>query len=199
MNILQEDRTVYFCIDTETSGPVPGLFNLISIAVVVVRWDGQRFSKGHSFYREIIPDFEGFDEETIKIHHLTPEHLKAHGQSSREVFQAIIDFVQAETKPGERALFVGHNAPFDWMFTAWYFAWLGFKNPFGYNALDTKALMMGRHGLPWKKCSKPELVCIYPQLKEPDEALVHNALADADFQADILIALLEDLPSPTEL
>ncbi len=183
-------RTVYFCVDCEASGPVPGLYNMVSVAGVVVRASEDGYKRGRSFYFEIIPEFDGFEEEAMSIHGLTVEHLKANGLPAREVCQRIADFVKEELQPGEHPLFVGHNAPFDWMFVAWYFAWAKMKNPFGYNALDTKSMMMGCHGLPWKHCSKPELVELYPELHEPDNA--HDALADATFQADILIALLKN-------
>ena len=62
----------------------------------------------------------------------------------------------------------------------------GLDNPFGYNALDTKALMMGRLALlPWRECNKERLLAVFPELTAPDEEDVHNALYDAQFQADI--------------
>lgn len=191
--IAHDGQTVYFCVDLEASGPVPGLFNMVSIGGVEVRPDPAtgRMVRGRSFYYEIVPDFEGYEAGTVEIHKLTREHLEANGLPSKQVMQHIADFVAECVQPGERPLFVGHNAPFDWMFVAWYFAWAQMKNPFGYNALDTKALMMGRHGLPWRQCNKERLAELHPQLTPPEPDLVHNALADAEFQADILIALLE--------
>ncbi len=42
-------------------------------------------------------------------------------------------------------VFVGFNAPFDWMFVADY-AWrFAGRNPFGVSGLDLKALYLGRH------------------------------------------------------
>lgn len=38
--------------------------------------------------------------------------------------------------------------------------------------------------------NKKRLLQLHPQLTAPVPDMVHNALADADFQADILIALL---------
>lgn len=191
MAIPHDGRTVYFCVDLEASGPVPGLFNMVSVGGVEVRWDGQRHVRGDTFYYEIIPDFAGFDPGAMRIHNLTEAHLRANGKPARDVLMGITNFVQHRLKKHEKPLFVGHNAPFDWMFVAYYFAWAGMTNPFGYNALDTKALMMGKHQVPWGKCNKSELVKIYPHLKEPPPEMVHNALADAEFQADILIALLD--------
>lgn len=40
-------------------------------------------------------------------------------------------------------VFVGLNAPFDWSFINYYFHYLLKSNPFGFAALDIKALYMG--------------------------------------------------------
>ena len=191
MAIRDRSGTVYVCVDLEASGPVPGLYNMVSVGGVEVRLQGDRHVRGDTFYFEIAPEFDGFDPHAQSIHGLTEAHLRENGKPARDVMQAISDWVAAHVGPGERPLFVGHNAPFDWMFVCWYYAWAGLKNPFGYNALDTKALMMGRHGLPWKQCNKESLLELYPALEAPPPEKVHDALADAEFQADILIALLD--------
>lgn len=192
MAIPYDGRTVYFCIDIEASGPAPGRYNMVSIGGVVVRHNGMEHEKGDTFYYEIKPDFDGFDPGAMRIHRLPREYLEEEGRDSKEVLLAIDAFVQNQLQPGERPLFVGHNAPFDWMYVAFYYSWFNLPNPFGYNALDTKALMMGRHQISWQRCNKSKLLKIYPDLQEPPEDMVHNALADAEFQADILIALLDD-------
>lgn len=189
---INDPRTVYFCVDLEASGPVPGIYNMVSVGGVEVRREGDHHVRGDTFYYEIAPEFDGFDPRAMKIHGLTEAHLRENGEPAKAVMQKIADFVKAHVGKKERPLFVGHNAPFDWMFVAWYFAWAEMDNPFGYNALDTKALMMGRHQMPWRKCGKSQLLKIYDQLEEPAPEMVHNALADAEFQADILIALLDD-------
>lgn len=191
MTFGHDGRTVYFCVDLEASGPVPGLYNMVSVGGVEVRWDGEKHVRGDTFYFELRPSFEGFDPAAQAIHGLTESHLRDHGIPARDVMRRVADWVRDHLRSGERALFVGHNAPFDWMFVAYYFAWAGLENPFGYNALDTKALMMGKHRLFWRQCSKSGLMKLYPHLEAPAPEKVHNALADAEFQADILIALLD--------
>jgi len=187
-----DGKTVYYCVDLEASGPVPGLFNMVSIGGVEVRWDGARHVRGRGFYFELVPDFPGFEDGAMKIHGLSEAHLRAQGRPGREVMQAISSWVKEGLKPGEKPLFVGHNAPFDWMFVAYYFAWAGLENPFGYNALDTKALAMGKHRCFFKATNKERLLELYPRLRAPEKHMEHNALADAEFQADILCALLDD-------
>ncbi|MFN3202952.1 MAG: 3'-5' exoribonuclease domain-containing protein [Bradymonadia bacterium] len=191
MPIGHDGKTVYFCVDLEASGPVPGIYNMVSVGAVEVRWDGERHQRGETVYIEIVPEFDGFKAEAMAIHGLTVEHLKANGVSAKEAMIQLDAWVKARLQPGERPLFVGHNAPFDWMFVSWYFAWAGMENPFGYNALDTKALTMGKHGLFWKQSNKEKILELYPHLEPPAPEKVHDALADAEFQADILIALLD--------
>ena len=188
---VMDEQTVYVCVDIEASGPVPGFYNMVSIGGVAVRrLDGQHV-RGEEFYFELKPVSEGFDPHAMSIHGISRAYLEEHGVDAREALISITEWVDAIRGDAQRVLFVGHNAPFDWMYVAWYFAWAGLDNPFGYNALDTKALMMGRLGLPWRECNKERLLEVYPQLKAPKEEDVHNALYDAQFQADILIALLE--------
>lgn len=191
MPIGHDGRTVYFCVDLEASGPVPGFFNMVSVGAVEVRWNGTHHERGRTFYVELKPAFDGFDPGAMAIHGLSREHLEANGVDSREAMQQLTDWVNGCIKPGEKPLFVGHNAPFDWMYVRWYYTWAELKNPFGYNALDTKALAMGKHGLFWGQSNKSRLLEIYPTLEAPAPEQVHDALHDARFQADILIALLD--------
>lgn len=191
MRFTPDPKTTYICVDLEASGPVPGLFNMVSIGGVEVRPEGDKHVRGREFYFELQPICDGFDPHAMSIHGISEEHMRTQGRPAKEVLQSIVAWVGETVPTGHRALFVGHNAPFDWMYTAWYFAWAGIPNPFGYNALDTKALLMGVHQLPWGRCNKEELLSLYPALTAPHPDLVHNALADAQFQADILIALLD--------
>ena len=86
-----------------------------------------------------------------------------------------------------RPVFVGFNAPFDWMFVADYcWRFLG-RNPFGYAALDLKALYMGRDGIDrWASTGKADVTRRYP-VTEPH---THHALDDARMQAALARRLL---------
>lgn len=188
---IRDPDTVYVCVDIEASGHVPSLFNMVSIAGVEVRFDGERHRRGASFYHELQPVCDGFDPEAMAIHGLSEAHLRAHGEPAERVMLAIDRWVRSRLERGQRALFVGHNAAFDWSFVAWYFKWAGIDNPFRYDPLDTKALIMGRHGCKWGEASKSGVLARHPELKRPDPDTEHHALVDAEFQADILIALLD--------
>ena len=186
-----EPTTVYFCVDIETSGPVPYYFNMVSLGAAVVRAVGGRLVPvGKEFYVELRPDFAGFEPGAMAIHKLSLEHLQQEGEDSKQAMAQFTSWVAAQLQPGERPVFVGHNAPFDWAFVIFYFKYAGLPNPFGYKALDTKALAMGKLGISWWDSNKDELEHMLPGLKPPPPELVHRADHDARYQAEILCALL---------
>jgi DNA polymerase III epsilon subunit-like protein len=190
MSAGTENGTVYFCVDIETSGSVPYFYNMVSLGAVVVRPQEGRLAPGADFYVEILPDFDGFDPEAMAIHKLTLEHLQRNGVDSKQAMQRLSDWVHAQLGPRDRPVFVGHNAPFDWSFVNFYYRYVGLPNPFGYKALDTKALAMGKLGLSWWHSNKEVLEQRLPGLRPPPPELVHRADHDARYQADILCALL---------
>lgn len=192
------DPITYMAIDIEASGPVPGLFNMVSLGVVPVRLgaDGKWSVDTIELYQEYQPVFPGWDAGAEKIHHITRGHCEKNGLELKPAMEALKEFVKSNSKK-TRCVFVGHNAPFDWSFVAYYYAYVGMDNPFGYNALDTKALAMGKLDLSWLETSKENLQRKLT-LREQDDKMVHNAVYDARYQAEILAALL-NLPKRTDL
>jgi len=84
---------------------------------------------------------------------------------------------------------VAFNAPFDWMFIADYFhRYLG-HNPFGYKALDIKALFMGLKGIAWDETGFEKVIRHYG-ITHP---LTHNALQDAIDQAVVFRKMMEEI------
>lgn len=185
------DPITYLCIDIEASGPVPGLFNMVSLGAVPVRLgaDGKWGVDAVELYQEYKPVFPGWDDGAEKIHNIKRAHLEASGLELKPALEALKEWAKALSKK-TRLVFVGHNAPFDWSFVAYYYAYVGMDNPFGYNALDTKALAMGKLDLSWLETSKENLQTLLPSLPAQDDKRVHNAVYDARYQAEILAALL---------
>ena len=181
----------YFCVDCEASGPVPPLYNLLSIGVTAVHREGSRHVLGESAYFELKPIFPGFDPGALAVCGLDPEALRITGLEPQDALSRLTEFVRAHNRAGsERPVFVGHNAVFDWSYVNYYYVHFGLENPFGYKGLDTKSLAMGVLRLPWNDTSKEVLegrLALPPQ----DRALVHRADYDAAYQALILQALLD--------
>ena len=100
-------------------------------------------------------------------------------------------FVQDRVaKISGKAVFVGHNAVFDWSYISYYYERYYLRNPFGYKAIELKSLAMGRLGIDWFETSKERLQDLLPGIPPEDTSLVHRADYDAHYQAQILCALL---------
>jgi ribonuclease T len=184
-------RATYFCVDIECSGPVPGLYDMISLGAVPVVHTAAGYEVGEArFYVEIKPTAPRVDPGAMKVNGLDIEALRAHGTPLTEALTALTAWVRAHTVKGTRPVFVGHNAPFDWSFVNDAYHRHELPNPFGYKALDTKALAMGVLRVHWFDANK-ELLAERLALPEVEEALVHRADYDAWYQAHILVGLLQ--------
>ena len=172
-------RATWFCVDIECSGPVPSLYDMISLAAVAVT-DHEasrsvRFELSEPFYVEIAPTGPRVDAGAMAVNGLDIEALRRDGLPLAEALDRLSAWVAERTVPGSKPVFVGHNAPFDWSFVSWAYVACDRKNPFGYKAFDT---------------SKEERE-VRLALPKHDEAQAHRADYDAWYQAHSLVHLLE--------
>jgi DNA polymerase III epsilon subunit-like protein len=170
-------------VDVETSGPTPAQGSLLAVGACLV----DRPDEGIELLVRPDPD-RPWSDAAEAIHGLSRERLSRDGLPPAEAIALLEAWLERVVPPGSRAVFVGFNAPFDWMFVAdaaWHH--LG-RNPFGISALDVKALYLGRHlgsvdG--WAATTKDHVKRRY------ELALVHThgALDDAREQAAICRAI----------
>lgn len=184
----------YFSIDCEASGPVAPLYNLLSIGATVVHAEGGGHRIGSGFYVELRPIFPGFDPKALAVCGLDAQRLEREGVEPQQAMQRLTEWVRKENRTPGGPVFVGHNAVFDWAYIDYYYAHFRLENPFGYKAIDTKSLAMGRLGITWSATSKENLQRML-ELPEQDVTRVHRADYDAHYQALILEALLQRAPA----
>jgi len=172
---------IYICVDVETAGPTPGHYAMLSIGACLVE------DPSTTFYMELQPDRPDYLPEAMAISGLSLDSLKQHGTAPKTAMQAFTEWLKNVVPEGRKAVFVALNAPFDWMFVNDYFyRYLGY-NPFGYSALDIKAYYMGFVGVSWFETSMRQILAHFLQEKH----LVHNALRDAQDQAEIFREILK--------
>lgn len=187
---MSETRATYFCVDIECNGPVPGLYDMVSLAAVEVVPDPDGVLRlGESIVLLLRPEAPRFDARAAAIHGLDAAKLQRDGLTRPQFCDRLSAWVEARTRPGTAPVFVGHNAPFDWSFVAHTFAEQERPNPFGYKALCTKSMATGALGLHWLDSGK-ETLAGRLDLPPEDPAQKHDALYDARYQARILIRLL---------
>jgi len=182
-------KATWFCVDIECSGPVPALYDMLSLGVTVVKPSGEGWTIGDTWYVEIVPTAPRVDPGAMKVNGLDLVRLRNEGQTMEDALNGLDAFVAEHLVEKTTAVFVGHNAPFDWSFVNYAYVSHGKRNPFGYKALDTKAYASGVLGMHWLDSNKEELA-VRLNLPEVEEEKVHRADYDAWYQAHILVGLL---------
>ena len=180
----------FISVDIEASGSIPGVFDMLSLGAVRVQRGAQGYEPTRDeLYLELQPCNGGIDPQAMRVHGLSLKELKAHGLPPAEAARRLADWAMRNATPADPPIFVGYCANFDWAFVNDMFHRTGVENPFGYKALDIRALAMGILRLPWLEL-RQDIILPLLDLKPlgPDEA--HNALADARHQAHMLCRLL---------
>ncbi len=175
----------WISVDVETSGPTPGTGSLLAIGACLV----DRPEEGIELLVRPDPALP-WSAEAEAVHRLGREWLAREGLEPGEAMERLAAWLERVVPAGAHPVFVGFNAPFDWMFVAEY-SWRHLRrNPFGMSALDLKSLYLGRHvgeGMTWVETSSDHVRARYPV----DLPHTHGALDDAREQAAICRLILE--------
>lgn len=80
---------VYFSVDVEADGPIPGPFSMESIGMAVCGlFDGAAFTPvpvdRHTFHAELAPISDRYDPEALAVSGLSREHLVENGREPAE-------------------------------------------------------------------------------------------------------------------
>ena len=184
----------FVSVDVEASGPVPGEYSMLSVGAVDLE------DRSNTFYAELKPITDRYDEKALAVAMPGRSHASLYetGEDPGEVMRRFAAWVEALAEDGgRRPVLVAHNAPFDWMFVAWYFWHFVGRNPFGWDALDTRALFMGMTGAGWDETRLQHIKKHFPTRGMHH----HHALEDALEQGDLFLRMMEVLsgrPDPGE-
>ena len=172
----------YISVDVETAGSVPSLYSMLSIGACLVERPEE------AFYAELAPEHDAALPGALEVSGLSLEELALEGLHPAVAMKQFENWITKVTPDGERPVFVGFNAPFDWMFVADYFERHLGHNPFGHSAVDIKAYYMGKTG---STLGRTSMTYLSPRYLG-GTALSHNALGDARDQAALFRAVVAD-------
>ncbi|MCW0938435.1 3'-5' exonuclease [Pantoea sp. RG18] len=166
---------IYISVDIETTGPIPGEYDLISIGACLVGKPEENFSC------LVKPQGGLVEDEALAVTGLSIDELNENGKNINLAIELFNNWLESEQFKHKKIVFVGFNAAFDWSFINYAFIKHLGKNPFGFTALDIKSYYMGKYGTLWQetKSSKIDI-----KLKTKNTA-THNALQDAIYQSEI--------------
>ncbi len=185
-------QDIYFSVDVESDGPIPGPFSMLSFALVAVAtFDGEHFERleprEDAQYWELRPISERFDPEALSINGLDRERLQREGSDPARAMREADQWVR-NVADGRRAVFVAYPAAFDWSFMHWYFSYFVGESPFGHGTcIDIRSLYIGAAGSTYAESSKSRL----PLELLPQAAHTHHALDDAVEQGELFSNLFE--------
>lgn len=179
---MSQKREIFLSVDVETSGPIPGEYSMLTIGACNVDNPEQVFCC------ELKPISLNADPKALEVTGLSLETLAAEGLDPEVAMKQFQDWVTEVVGNDSTPVFVGLNAPFDWSFVNYYFHRYLQSNPFGFAALDIKALYMGATGSSWADTRSSRMAARLHPTSKGD----HQALHDAEYQAE-LFRLIRDI------
>jgi ribonuclease T len=172
-------KELYFSVDIESAGPIPGTYSMLSVGACLVG------DLSKTFYAELKPISKAFVPDALKVSGLDLGELERTGRDPRQVMQELKAWV-LKLSDSKKPVFVGFNGSYDWQFINWYFITFCGDNPFGFGGIDIKSYHMGLAGIDWSKTTSSQL----PAEFKPDVPQTHNALDDAKAQGSIFLKML---------
>lgn len=168
-------REHYFSVDVEASGPTPGDYSLLTIGACLVD------DESKTFHVQLKPLNRNAVPEAMQVTGLSLDELERDGLTPADAMASFAEWIAANCPKEAKPVFVGLNAPFDWSFVNYYFLRFHSSNPFGFTALDVKALYMGATGCTWSQTTSSQIA----KRLRPKRTGTHNALDDALYQAEL--------------
>lgn len=167
----------YFALDVEADGPCPGLYSMVSFAVVPVE------APDDSFYSTLAPLGSRWQPEALAVSGFTREQQLGFDDAGTVMTRFQV-WATRQLEGPDRAQLVSDNPGFDLGFLTHACEWAGFANPFGHSCRRIGDLCAGfrrnvRGTRDWKRWTRTPHT--------------HCALDDAKAVAEGWLALLERL------
>lgn len=194
---------MYFSVDVETNGPVPGPHSMLSIGVVAL--DPATLKTVDRFYETLhpLPGSTG-DPDTMAWWSKWPLLYAAATRDAKPpgpTMERLGEWVTKTTTHREKVLghrlkpvFVAYPATFDFAFYAYYAHLFTKESVFGFSALDMGSLAMGMRGGEYNQQSRTK----WPEhwVAPANRVGIHHALKDAEQQAEIFREMMRDRSKP---
>ena len=112
---------LYISADVETDGPIPGPFSLLSFGLAVVaRHRLARLPpREQTFYRELRPISDQYEDEAPAVNGLDRQRLLREGMAPGQAMEEAVAWVRA-VSGAHRPVLVAYPVAFDWSFLYWY-------------------------------------------------------------------------------
>lgn len=190
-------RELYFSVDVEPDGHVPGTSSIVSLGAcaVALRDDAAGVepldcdAEQHGFYAVLRPITDRYIEKALRATGFDRAVLERDGRPPEEAlpeFAAWIDGLAAEHDA--RPVLAAYPLGFVWSFTQYYLHEFAGHSPFGQSAhYDMKSAYAALANSALRDAIKRRMPS---SLLGPRDSKTHHALDDAKGHADLLVGLL---------
>jgi Exonuclease len=184
---MKTAKDVYFSADVETDGPIPGPYSMLSFAMVFAGvFNGRVFTSpanfDNTFYRELRPISENYQQDALRVNGLDRDRLLREGGDPVTVMTEAARWIRDISGKGKPIL-VAYPLSFDWSWLYWYFTKFAMGgSPFNHSlCYDVKTAYAVKAGVPISQAGRSKLL---PSLRAKSKH-THNALDDAKEQAEV--------------
>lgn len=181
-------------VDIEADGPIPGPYSMVAIgACVAGTYDGTTFTahppERRTYYGELKPISDEWVPEALAVSGISRAQQLERGLEPETVMTGFAEWVEDVCAEHGRAyaVFAAYPLGFDWLFTYWYLMAYAGRSPFSHGRhIDIKTLFSARSGKMIHASTKRGMPAALLGTREH----THNALDDAQGQADLLANLM---------
>ena len=164
---------MWYSVDVEADGPIPGEYSMISFGIVVVEPGLHR-----TFYKEVKPISEKWIPEALAVSGFSREKTLGFEEPAKAM-QELCDWVVAvQGHTNSRPMFLSDNNGFDWQFVNYYLWKFAGRNPFGHSSTNLGSLYKGMQKDTFQN---------FKHLRKTRHT--HNALDDAKGNAEALLEM----------
>ena len=181
---------MYFSIDVETDGPIPGQNSMLSLgAAAFTLEEGCLFSWSTNL--KTLPGAEQ-DKDTMNWWKTQPDAWAACQEKQLDPQTVMRSFSEwVSTTAGalkKKPVCVAYPAGFDFMFVYWYLIKFTGNSPFSFSCLDIKSYVAGMCCKPYRKVSKKSM----PKRWLSSHPHTHLAVDDAIEQGHLFMNMLKE-------
>jgi hypothetical protein len=182
---------IYFSVDVEADGPIPGPYSMLSYGCAAYLATGTLVST----FTENLRTLEGATEDPDTMAWWRqPEQAAAweacrlNQQDPGASMGRFVEWVTTTaTQHGGRPVCVAYPAGFDFTYLYWYIRRFGHESPFSFSAIDIKTYAMAVLGTDYRDTNKGSM----PKSWIPRKRHTHIAIDDAIEQGALLINILK--------
>lgn len=184
-------QELYFSVDVEADGPIPGPNSMLSFGCVALDAEGEEQGRFEANLVEL--DGAKPDPETAEWWKTQPEAWEVCRKNQIGSDKAMPDFVRWVDEQAKAAdampVMVCMPAGFDFLFMYWYMMRFAGRSPFSFSCVDVRTYVMAMRKVGYKRTSKR----FWPMRWFPQNMPhTHVAIDDAAEQGQMFINMLRE-------